>query len=273
MGTQWFIPGGVNQVRMFLILFCLTLALQLTRSFGDQFNYFKTGSDRVYGDPPAIFGFFRLPKISSGTFILFGILMLLSLISAALGWFPRISLAVALCCYFFYFSQIISISYVNRKTNLIPIVLIILLVSPSISKPLSDPAPEWPVMLIKLCIAQMYLSAGIQKLRKCGLKWADGTILQAYLLNHFLWGDMTAAMTVARNLALCRALSILTLLFELTFWVIIFVPALTYVYAIAGLLFHLGTLITMRINYLKYLIPVYTVFIADVVCRWIVARH
>jgi len=184
------------------------------------------------------------------------------------------SIGIALVCYFPYFSQIISISYVNRKTNLIPIVLMILLVSPSIAKPLSEPAPQWPIILIKICIVQMYLSAGIQKLRKCGLKWLNGSILQSYFLNHYLWGDMTGSSRLAQNLTLCRILSILVLVFELTFWGILFVPTLTYVYAIGGILFHLGTHITMRINYLKYLMPVYTVFIADIVCRWLVAvRH
>jgi len=257
---------------MFLILFCLTLALQLIRNFGDQFNFFKTSPAKIYGDSPAVLGLFRIPRISSGSFILAGVVLFLSLLAAALGVIPRVSVAVALVCYFFYFSPIISISYVNRKTNLIPIALMILLFSPSIARPLSEPTPEWPLVLIKICIVQMYLSAGIQKLRRCGLKWTDGTFLRDYFLNHYLWGDMSAAMRLAQNLTLCRVLSILVLAFELTFWIILFVPALAYVYVVSGILFHLGTWFTMRINYMKYLMPVYTVFIADVACRWLVNR-
>ena len=269
MPTQLLLRSGVNQVRMFLILFTAMFALQLIRNFGDQFNFFKTSPGRIYGDSPLVLGLFRIPNINSGSFIVCGVALFLSLVAAALGMIPRVSIAIALVCYFLYFSQIISISYVNRKTNLIPIVLVVLLVSPSITRPLAEPAPEWPIVLIKICIVQMYLSAGIQKLRKCGLRWTNGIILQAYFLNHYLWGDMQGAIQIARNKPLCRILSILVLIFELTFWVILFVPALTYVYVVSGILFHLGTYVTMRINYMKYLMPVYTVFIADAVCRWL----
>src|SRR5437667_6617079 len=109
-----FFPSGVNQVRMFLILFCLTLALQFIRSFSDQLNYFKTCPARIYGEYALVLGKFRIPGITPGLFIISGGLFLASLVSAAFGNFPRLSIAVALPCYFFYFGQIISLSYVNR---------------------------------------------------------------------------------------------------------------------------------------------------------------
>src|SRR5258708_36834865 len=146
MPTELFIPSGVNQVRMFLTLFSLTFAIQLIRNFGDQYNYFRTSPDKIYGDSPRVLGLFKLPNMSSGVFILSGVILFLSLVSAALGMLPRLAVAVALFFYFFYFSQIILISYVNRKTNLIPIVLMILLVSPSIAKPFGEPAPPWPII-------------------------------------------------------------------------------------------------------------------------------
>ena len=70
--------------------------------------------------------------------------------------------------------------------------------------------------------------------------------------------------------ALARKEELGFLCFEMTFWVVLFAPGLTYIYFTIGILFHLGTYITMRINYLKYLTPIYTVFIANVVCKWLI---
>ena len=125
-------------------------------------------------------------------------------------------------------------------------------------------APLWPLILIKCAIALMYFSAGIQKLRRSGLKWCEGKSLQAYLLEHYLWGDTNSALQLARQPSVCMVLSSMLLLFELTFWLVLVFPWLTIVYVSAGIAFHLGTLLTMRINYLKYLSPVYMVFAIDV---------
>ncbi len=53
------------------------------------------------------------------------------------------------------------------------------------------------------------------------------------------------------------------LFFELSFGLILFFPVLTPFYVVGGLLFHLGTGLTMRIHYLTYLGPVYLVFVAE----------
>lgn len=258
-----FSPGGVNHTRMFLILFCLTLAFQVIISFGKQLRYFKTLPTKIYGQPQLLFSKFKIPKPNEFQFIMLGILFALCLILAALNFYPRFFLLVSFLCYFPYFNSIQSLAFIQRKTNLIPIILFILLFAPSINAPLETAVPLFPIVLIKIAISQIYFSAGLQKLINSGLSWCDGKSLQAYLLEHYLWGDKKSALILAQHQSLCMVSSVLILLFELTFWVIIFLPQLTYIYAIGGLLFHFGTLITMQINYLKYLSPVYMVFATD----------
>jgi hypothetical protein len=146
-------------------------------------------------------------------------------------------LVLALVCYVLYFNPITSLAYVQRKASLAWIVLLILLVSPALDRPLGAPAPAWPIVLTKIALAQMYLSAGIQKLRQTGWRWCDGRSLQTYLVAHYLWGDMTWAFRLASSATACRILSICVLAFELTFGLIVIFPGLTWWYVIAALRF------------------------------------
>jgi hypothetical protein len=258
-----FKPDGFNHTRMFLILFCLTLALQTLVNFRKQFRYFKTSPHRIYGKPIRLLGKFQLPALSDFQFILLGFLFSISLLLAAINIFPRFFIFLALLSYFPYFNSIMSLSFIQRKTNLIPIVLFVLLFAPSINGTLDNNTPQFPIILIKIAIAQMYFSAGLQKLRRTGLRWCNGESLQAYLIDHYLWGDTKLALILAKRKNLCMILSMLLLSFELTFWIIIPLPQLTYFYVAAALSFHLGTRLSMRINYLKYLTPVYMIFFTD----------
>ena len=259
-----FKPVAPNHVLMFTKLFCVTLVIQLLINFGAQLRYFKTQPSRVYGRPVKLLRKFQLPALSENQFILSGIVLILCLLFAAFGIFAREFLIIALICYFLYFNPIISLAYIQRKTNLLPLVLLVLIVSPALNGALDKPATSWEIILIKIAIAQMYFSAGIQKIRQSGLSFCDGRSLQAYLLENYLWSDRKIGLLLAKKRWLCSLLSMLTLLFELTFWVIIFLPQLTFVYLAIALFFHIGTLLTMRINYLKYLAPVYMVFFTDI---------
>ena len=271
-----FRPAGLNHVRMFLILFCVGLAATLIVNFRDQFLYFRTAPQRLYGRPPGLLGWLPAPSLSSGQFWIAGAVLIVSLLGVAAGVVPHLLLAIALVCHFVYFNPITSLAYVQRKANLAWVVLLILLVSPALDRPLREPAPQWPIVLAKIALAQMYLAAGVQKLRRTGWRWCSGGSLQAYLVEHYLWGDMTWAFRVARSAWLCRILSTGVLAFELTFILIVIVPGLTWWYVMAGVAFHAGTAAVMRIDYWKYVAPVYLVFVtapALQLVNWFTAHY
>ncbi|MFM7022565.1 MAG: hypothetical protein ACKOXB_06265 [Flavobacteriales bacterium] len=252
-----------NHVGLFARLFFFFLALQLLFNFPQQLRYFKTQPQRLYRKKVKILRLFSLPELTTTYFVLFGIMLLLSLILAAAGIYMKLFTALALLCYFPYFMSIISMPSIQRKTNLIPFVLLVLLVSPSVSESIDKPAPSWELLLIKIAIVQMYLSSAVQKLIHSGWRWCKGSTLQAHLMENYLWNEKKITLILAQNKGLCTALSYFTLLFELSFIILLFLPHLTYLYLSLALLFHLGTLLTMRINYLKYLLPVYMVFLTD----------
>ena len=255
--------ADANQPRLFLIVFCSYLALVVSWNFREQTRYFRTRPSRIYGQPPLLLGRFQLPALTSKQFQILGVAFITSLLLAASGVFTRLFLLAAIVCYFPYFNSIMSMASIQRKSNLLPIVLLILFASPSVGASLWAPGPVWPILLIKLALTQMYFSAGVQKLRNSGLKWLTGESLRAYLVKHYLWGDTKRALQMADRPGICRILSILILVFELTFFLILTSHSLSLIYCLVGIVFHLGISATMRINYLKYVGPVYAVFLID----------
>lgn len=262
---QLFSLSASNYILVFTKLFCALTVLQLVINFNTQYRYFKTNPTVIYGKAIMLLGFFQLPKLSKQQFVLSGVTLIISLIFCFFGVFPRLFILVAFICYFIYFTSIISMAQVQRKTNILPFVFLVLLVSPSLNKTFDTPATTWELVLIKIAIIQIYLSAGIQKLKVSGLKWCNGESLQAYLMENYLWSDQKSAYHLAKHKVVCSVLSTLTLLFELTFVLVIIFPSLSYFYLIFALCFHLGTMFTMRINYLRYINPVYAVFFVDIV--------
>lgn len=248
---------------LFTKLFSIIFAILLLFNFYNQYRFFRTSPQKVYAKKVKILGLFYLPDLSEKQFLLLGFTLLLSLMMIAFGIYTKLFIAIALLSYFSYYSSIIKLDYIQRKTNLLPFILIVLLLSPALNKDADTSYPSWEILLIKIGIVQMYLSSGIQKLKHSGIKWCNGYSLQAYLLENYLWNEKKTALIISKKRWLCSLLSWLTLLFELGFVFIIFFPSLTYLFVTLAFLFHWGTYISMRINYLKYLLPVYMIFFTD----------
>jgi hypothetical protein len=249
-------PVPCDPARLFSGLYCGAIAGQTLIHYPDLLRFFRTQPARLYGEPPLLLSSIPLPFENEGVFLAAGYGFTLALAIAAAGIVPPASLSVALLCYPFYFRPILPHGHLQRKANIIPMVLIALIA-----------APHHAIPLVKLCLALVYLSAGIEKLRAAGLRWADGLSMQAYLLEHYLYSGRPQALWLAERPRLCRWLSTAVLSWELSFWLILFFPALAWVYVPMGLGFHAGTSIGMRIHYWVYFCPAYLVFFAPSFCR------
>ena len=106
-------------------------------------------------------------------------------------------------------------------------------------------AARWPLELCFVALATFYFQAGFAKLSTGGLGWADGYTLQYYLIDR----GVPAGMWLATSVPLCRALSVLVLVFELTFPLAIVVRRLRPAYLLGGVLFHLGTHWLMHVRF------------------------
>lgn len=252
--------NAANDIAVFTKLFCISLSFQLAWNFSSQLKFYDAKPWVVYGKPHKLIGFFELPLLNKTSFIIAGLLLIVSLIFISLNIAPKWFLLVSIITFTLYFYPIRSFQYVMRKTNLVFLVLIVLFISPSSTLAINDRATGWEIVLIKLCLAQIYFSSAIQKLRKSGFSWFNGKTLQVYFMRSYLLYDKKIAVKIAINPVMCIFFSVFSISFELTFWMITIFPALTWYYVIAGLLFHLINIATMRINYLVYLTPVYTIF-------------
>ena len=263
IGDLFSAKADANAVRLFLVLYCGAITLQLLYRFREQKEYFTASIQFNLQPSRRLLGIVEVPRLSVKGFTFAGACMLVSLFFVCLGIAPRLFLGISLVCFFLYFAQIPWLGYVGNKTMFLPVVFLTLMAAPSIDKGFSCPTPLWPLVLTKVLIAIFFFGCGIQKLRLSGFRWARGRPLQAYLITQHLRGDVKYGWLLAQSLSACALVSVLTLGLELSFPLLLVFPDLTSLFLIAAFLFHTGVAITMRINFFAYFAPVYLVFITD----------
>lgn len=207
-----------------------------------------------------VMGQFRVPRWNGPGFTVTGIFFVIALAGAAGNWWSTMWLVLSVPCYFLYFGQIIIGSEILKKSHSVPLILGILAMAPWLEPHRFVPAANVPLLLIKLVLVQSMVSAGMWKLKNYGWSWADGKALRKHLIKHHLWGDIPLAEYLAQNLIVCRILSCLVLLMELSFFLVLVSPVLGQLYSVLAVGFHIGTAFSMRIHYWKYLGPAYLVF-------------
>lgn len=280
---------------LFVSLFCAGLFLQTLIHFPEQLDFLvrRAAFDAQLDMTPSylrqapLLGLANVPGLGRLGFVLAGAVFGASLLGAALGVRTRLLVVVALVMFFIYFGQILELSYVRRKTNLIPFILLILAVAPDLRRcrpsvwfaalrriRQPDPilTPAWPLMLVKFVLAWSYFSSGLSKIRNTGWSWASGDVLQASLAERALANDLPLALWLAGQPVLCQLASIVTLVFEFGFWTVLLLPRFGPLYALAGLGFHVTVELSMGIQYLKYWGLAYLVFVDLAMIRWCVHK-
>lgn len=116
----------------------------------------------------------------------------------------------------------------------------------------------WPLLLTQWMFSLIYLSAAFSKL-KSGLDWLNGYTLQYHLLRSG-WQRGSLAFWFSQNHLLALVFSWISVLWELTFFLVLIFPQLTWLYIPVGVAFHVGIYVTMDLNFSQY-IALYSVFI------------
>jgi hypothetical protein len=121
----------------------------------------------------------------------------------------------------------------------------------------------WPLLLTRWLLSLVYLSAFLSKIFTPGtfLEWINGYTLQHYMLQDALRWNSDLGVFISQFHELAVALSVITLIFEGTFFLVLFFPRLTWVYIPAGIGFHLGIYLIQRAAFFP-LIALYTAFIS-----------
>lgn len=200
-----------------------------------------------------------MPRLGATLTLGLGFSLVGLLLAAASGRWPGMAELLASVVAITYFAQIADSPEVHRKANTVPVILA-LISAGSIPSSLSISSASVSLLTIKLLLAQVYLAAGISKLRQTGWSWRDGNTLRRWFVYYYLRDGSLPCLRLASSVRACRALSTVFLIFELTFWLVVPFPFLAWIFVPFAVLFHLGTAMLMRIHYWIYLGPAFLVF-------------
>ena len=188
-------------------------------------------------------------------------------VAAALRRRPRLAFAVAWVCYL-----VLAGLRGSRGKVLHNDLLLLWTAAPFLLAPVAatwqDRRPDrrwgWPVRVAMTIGALIYCFAGYHKLRRSGIDWALGDNMR-YLM---LWGPTIGeapwrglAEWVADHWWAAKASGIFILGWELTFPVVLFVPRLRPVYAVAAATFHVATWFTLGLDYWAWAATVLLLFV------------
>jgi hypothetical protein len=211
---------------------------------------------------PALLGFAPMPRLTVIPFGVIGAVLVAALLAATVSpWARPPALLVAATAALLYFSQIIEVPAVRRKANTVPAILLLLGTALAVRPEQAELAAGWGLFTIKLLVVQMYLSSGLMKLLRPGWRWTDGATLRAKLVSSHLRFGGAVELALASRPGWCRVTALAVLAFELSFWLVIPLPVLAWIYLPLGIAFHVGTAVLMRIHYWIYVVPAYFVFV------------
>jgi len=250
---------------LFTSLYCGVLAATLCLKHPDQYRYLLFAGA---SEPTALLvNRFPIPRLSARQFHLVAASFVICLVLASLHCVQTAALSVATGLYFLYFGQIRGLSYIHRKTNLIPQVLIVLALRPLVDQLSGISAPYWSLEVVEALVVEIYLVSAFCKLRTSGFAWTRPAQMRGILLFHHLCYELPLSAALAGNAAVCGFLGLGGLLFELTFWTVLVLPGAAVPYALAGLGLHLCTLVLMRIDYITYHATIFVVFFIPSIIR------
>jgi hypothetical protein len=148
---------------------------------------------------------------------------------------------------------------------------------------------RWPLLVVQWMFALIYLSAAYHKLTSSGLDWMNGWTLQYYVLQDAMrWGsnvsgigsghspDPGVGLWIGQYHTIATVMSWGSILFEMTFWVVLVIPRLAPLYLSIGAGFHLAVYVLQRAPFLSF-VWLYAVFVpwSEVFRRagaWLVRR-
>ena len=215
------------------------------------------------------YAYFHWQVFGLDSWVLFKWAFLGSILMASLGIFARLSLFLSTVFYVLFYYPV-SATLHPYDNNLVCFILLILSFSPGIeafscdfflrrSKP--EPfVPAWPQRLIVFSLGVVYLAAGTSKLLNTGFSWAEGSILQAYMMERNLLLRSAAIEFVTSKLWLCRILSFSTMCIELGFLPLSFYRRSWPLLAVMGMSMHVGIYFFFGLNFLRFFCPVYLIF-------------
>jgi hypothetical protein len=234
----WFAPSSAEGLALTRILCCaLCFAIYLRLDIRAW-----TEVSPVFWMPVSLFRFLPGPPRDA---VLIGLLQMVwkvSLFTAAIGLFTRVSLCAATLLGFFVLGLPNCFGKIHHLDGFVVLVLFILCASrcgdaiaiDRLLRKRRTPSPassgdySWPVRLGQTLFLLMFLAAGLSKLRHSGLAWLDPANMRFLLIaNQFNHAPPTRwAAFIAQSDVLCSLAAVSTVVVELSGLPAIFFPAM-----------------------------------------------
>jgi hypothetical protein len=257
---RWlFAPGTARRLAALRIGLCSVLAVRLL----------LTRAVSLAGQPEALFrprSFMHLfPTMPSRPVaIAVQLIGIVSAVLAAVGWRARLTLPAAWGAGVLLGGMATSLGKVVHNDVLLLLCLVPLLVAPTSdvwsidARRRSVPAPDepsvrygWPVRTAMVVVAGSYLFVGLAKLLHSGLAWvlSDNLRWVLYAASDSRATPNSIALFIADRPVLAQLMAAATILFELTFPLVLWRPRAAWFYVPGALFFHLGIYLAMGLDY------------------------
>jgi Vitamin K-dependent gamma-carboxylase len=118
----------------------------------------------------------------------------------------------------------------------------------------------WPLLLVQNLFGLIYLDAALRKLYAGGFDWVNGYTLQYYLYSDASRRGSAFGLWLAQQHTAARVLSWVTILWEGTFFLVLFFPRLVWLYVPLGIGLHAGMALTGVASFPQFM-ALYAAFI------------
>ncbi len=190
-------------------------------------------------------------------------------ILALIGLFTRVSLLLFAAGTWIFVAHLFSYGDRHHTEALFAIFLMLLALAPSgerlsVDALLRGRAGEdagtselvfWPLKLIHVLLALTYFTAGAAKMLHSGLEWVNGYTLQGHTFADALSRGHPIGVWLAQQHTLAVLLSVFTIVFELFFWVSLFVPSRWVpLFLFSALMFQVGLYVSAGYDFFQHIV-------------------
>jgi uncharacterized membrane protein YphA (DoxX/SURF4 family) len=112
----------------------------------------------------------------------------------------------------------------------------------------------WPLKVAHVLLAMTYFSAGMSKLLHSGLRWLNGYTLQGHTFGDALERGHPLGIWLAQQHDVAVALSFLTILLEVFFFVSLVLPRLAPLFFLGALMFQVGLYLAAGYDFFQHVV-------------------
>ena len=266
----WFPLVPVRRLAAFRIA-VVAFALASILSSGYMLRYARV--DDSFYRPLLILRALRLPRAGAGATTALYVLLIVALVCALTGLVTRLALWVAAPLFTWWFATFYSFGKTSHNTVTIVLALFVLAIGPAGKAYSLDelrarrrrPGPKrpvpagedcdelagWALRVVMVLIVLAYLFSAYAKLRTSGLDWISGGALKKGITQQQHPGLLTRALQYP---GLISVMTTLTLAVEASAWLAFFRGRIRDAWVFSAVLFHLGSLLLLGINFLGYVV-------------------